>query len=89
MTYIDGFVLPVSEDRLEDYRKMAQSAGEVWIEHGALAFKECRLEDTAPAMPDDVPQDMIPMPFTSMARRKAGETVIFSFIVISIKNRTI
>lgn len=81
MTYVDGFVLPVPEGRLEDYRKMAQVAGEVWMEHGALAFKECRLEDAVPDMPDDAPKDMIPATFTQMAGLKEGETVMFSFII--------
>ncbi len=80
MTYVDGFVLPVPENRLEDYRKMAENAGKIWMEHGALAFKECCIEDGNPTAPEDMPE-MKMVPFSDLARLKDGETVIFSFIV--------
>ena len=38
--YVDGFVLPVPKVKMADYRRMAKKAGQVWIEHGALAFRE-------------------------------------------------
>src|SRR6185503_15736826 len=43
--YADGFVLPVPKDKVEDYRQIAQQAGEVWREHGALEYYECVAED--------------------------------------------
>ncbi len=42
MSYVDGFVLTVPQDKLEQYRAMAQQAGEVWREHGALQYVEGR-----------------------------------------------
>ena len=36
MSYVDGFVVPVPEKNLADYRKMARKAGKIWREHGAL-----------------------------------------------------
>lgn len=38
--YIDGFVFPVSRDRLDDYRRMAEAAAAIWKEHGALDYRE-------------------------------------------------
>ncbi|MDQ3511035.1 MAG: DUF1428 domain-containing protein, partial [Pseudomonadota bacterium] len=48
MSYVDGFVLPVPEANLAEYRKMARRAGKVWREHGALAYTECVAYDVQP-----------------------------------------
>ena len=41
--YIDGFVLPIPRDRLNEYKRRAQAAAEIWKEHGALHYWEiCR-----------------------------------------------
>jgi len=77
MVYVDGFLLPVSTDKVEAYRKMSEAAGKIWMEHGALAYKECVGEDLTPAMPEGVTM----VPFTQSAGTKDGETVIFSFII--------
>lgn len=81
MTYVDGFVLPVPEGKLEAYRGMAEKAGKIWIEHGALSYKECVLEDAEPEMPEDAPEKCKITPFRDLARAKDGETVIFAFII--------
>jgi uncharacterized protein YbaA (DUF1428 family) len=36
MSYVDGFVVPVPEQNLKQYRTIAQKAGKIWKEHGAL-----------------------------------------------------
>ena len=38
--YIDGFVLPIPRDRLDDYQRVADAVGEIWKEHGALDYRE-------------------------------------------------
>lgn len=38
--YIDGFVLPVARDRLEDYRRLVKAVAAIWKEHGALDYRE-------------------------------------------------
>ena len=43
--YIDGFVLPVRRDRLDEYKRIAESAAEIWKEHGALDYWECLGDD--------------------------------------------
>ncbi len=73
--YVDGFVLPVPNDRLEAYREMAAAAGELWIEHGALAYFEGVGEDLEPET-DGMPIRTFP----SLAEAEADESVVFAFI---------
>ncbi|MBB4633936.1 DUF1428 domain-containing protein [Sphingosinicella soli] len=71
MVYVDGFVLAVSQDRLDDYRKLAELAGKVWMEHGALSYVEC--------VADDVPYGELTS-FPRAVQAKEGEVVIFAWI---------
>ncbi len=43
--YVEGFVIPVSKKNVNAYRRMAQKAGKIWREHGALEFRECVGDD--------------------------------------------
>ncbi len=43
--YIDGYLLAVPKANLETYRKMAQQAQAVWLEYGALDYRECVADD--------------------------------------------
>jgi uncharacterized protein YbaA (DUF1428 family) len=72
MPYVDGYVLPVPKKNVEAYRRMAQKAGRVWRDHGALEFRECVGDDLNVKMG---------VPFTRMVKLKRGETVFFSWIV--------
>ena len=45
MTYVDGFLLPIPRKHLQKYRRLAQTAGKVWREHGALQYLECIGDD--------------------------------------------
>lgn len=72
MPYVDGFVLAVPKKKLKAYAKMAQFAGKIWKEHGALEFRECVGDDLAVKWG---------VPFTKTITVKPGETVIFSYIV--------
>ena len=45
MRYVDGYVLPVPKKNLQAYRRMAQKAGKIWREHGALEYRECVGDD--------------------------------------------
>ena len=71
-TYVDGFVIPVPTRKLADYRRLAQRMGKLWIEHGALAVHECAGDDVKPGKLTSFPQAV---------KLKAGETVVFSWIV--------
>jgi uncharacterized protein YbaA (DUF1428 family) len=69
--YVDGFVLVVPKKNLTAYRRMAQKAGKIWREHGALAYYEC--------VGDDL-KVKYGLPFPRLTRLKAGEVVVFSWI---------
>ncbi|HEV8178113.1 MAG TPA: DUF1428 domain-containing protein [Gemmatimonadales bacterium] len=43
--YVDGFVVPIKKDRIEEYRAMALTAGKVWMDSGALSYVETVAED--------------------------------------------
>ena len=43
--YIDGFLLPVPKAKLDDYKRVAERAAAIWIEHGALQYTECAADD--------------------------------------------
>ncbi len=72
MRYVDGFVLPVPKRRVGAYRRMAQKAGKIWREHGAVEFIECAADDVKPGKLTSFPQSV---------KLRAGETVMFSWIV--------
>lgn len=80
MTYVDGFVLPVREDALDQYTKLAELAGPVFIEHGALAYKECVLDDDECVL-DDEKADAGTRSFREAAGAGEGQTVVFAFIL--------
>jgi uncharacterized protein YbaA (DUF1428 family) len=70
--YVDGFLLPLPRKNVEEYRRMSARAGKVWRDHGALEYRECVGEDL---------KVKFGVPFTRPAKTKAGETVVFSWIV--------
>jgi len=72
MNYVDGFVLAVPKKKLKQYLAMAKKASVVWKEHGALEYYE--------AVGDDLKSKM-GVPFPKLAKAKAGETVVFAWIV--------
>ena len=70
--YVDGFLLVVPKRKIDAYREMSRKAGKVWKDYGALQFVE--------SVGDDLKVKM-GVPFPRLTRLKAGETVVFSWIV--------
>jgi uncharacterized protein YbaA (DUF1428 family) len=70
--YVDGFVVPVPLDKLDAYRRMAEQAGKVWMEHGALEYWECVGDDVKPGKVTSFPQSV---------QLKDDETVVFAWIL--------
>ncbi|HSW04207.1 DUF1428 domain-containing protein [Aquabacterium sp.] len=70
--YVDGFVVPVPQANLAAYKKMARKAGKIWMEHGALQYRECVADDVKPGKSTSFPQAV---------KLKDGEVVVFSYIV--------
>lgn len=79
--YVDGFVLVVPKNKVEEYKKMAEGGRDLWMKHGALGFYECRGSDLAPQEMGDKKGRS----FTEMAKAGAGDTVWFSFIMFKSK----
>lgn len=70
--YVDGFVIPVLTDRLDEYRQLAERANRIWKEHGALQCWECASEDVPPGKLTSFPRAVL---------LREDETVLFSWIV--------
>ena len=70
--YADGFVLPVPKRNVAAYRRLARKAGKIWLEHGALEYKECVANDVKPGKVTSFPQSV---------KLQRGEVVFFSWIV--------
>lgn len=71
MTYVDGFVLAVPKQKIAAYKALAETAGDVWKEHGALSYVEC--------IGDDVPYGTLTS-FPRAVQASEDEVVIFSWI---------
>src|SRR5882724_1242645 len=70
--YVDGFIVPVPKKKLAAYRSMARTAGKVWREHGALAYRECIADDVKVGKLTSFPRSV---------KLKPAETVVFSWIL--------
>ena len=69
--YIDGFVLPISRDRLDEYKRLVEAAAEIWKEHGALDYREY------------VGDDLIlegTRSFTDLVAATEGEAIVFGWV---------
>lgn len=69
--YVDGFVVPVPEGKLDAYQQLAEKAAKIFREYGALRDIE--------AVSDDVPHGKV-TDFYRAVKAEEGEKVFFSFI---------
>ncbi len=72
--YIDGFILPISRDRLDDYKHLVETVAEIWKEHGALDYREY------------VGDDLIlegTRSFTDLIATNGGEAIVFGWVEFS------
>ncbi len=76
MPYVDGFVVPLPKKNLPAYRALTRKVGKIWMEHGALAYYECLIDDIKPG---------VGLPFPKLAKLKPSETVCFSWIIYKSK----
>lgn len=74
--YIDGFVLPLPKDKLEQYTEVATKAATIWKEHGALEYVE--------AVGDDMNANEMTS-FPDMAGAAPEETVVMAYIVFELR----
>ena len=69
--YIDGFVLPILKSNVDGYTAMATSASKIWLEHGALQYRECVSDGL------EVP---FGLPMMAPPELLADEVVVFAWI---------
>ena len=72
MQYVDGFIVPVPKRKVQAYRRIAQKAGKIWREHGAIEYREWVAEDVKVGKLTSFPRSV---------KMKPSETVVFSWIV--------
>ena len=70
--YVDGFVIPIKKSNLAAYKKLAAAACEVWLDHGALEYRECVGEDM---------EAKCGLPFPKAVKSRPPETIVFAWIV--------
>ena len=75
MAYVDGFVIPVPEGRLDDYKDFARRCAKIWREHGAIACVEC--------VGDDVPYGELTSFPRGVQAKEDENLLVFSWIVYS------
>jgi uncharacterized protein YbaA (DUF1428 family) len=71
MSYIDGFVIPVPDDKKQAYRDLAAKAAPIFKEYGATRVVEC--------WGDDVPAGKV-TDFAGAVKAEPGESIVFSWI---------
>jgi uncharacterized protein YbaA (DUF1428 family) len=63
--------MPLPKSNVDKYREVASAAGGLWIEHGALDYKECLADDVSVGEVTSFPRSV---------KLKDDETVIFAWI---------
>ena len=69
--YADVYLLPILEENVAAYKKIASAAGKVFMKHGALKYREYVASDLKT-------EDVIP--FTRIIKLKPGETIIYAAV---------
>ncbi len=70
--YVDGFVFPISRDRLAEYKRVAEAVAEIYREHGATDYREF--------VGDDLNREGT-LPFPGLLNAADSETVVFGWVV--------
>ncbi|MBL8993055.1 MAG: DUF1428 domain-containing protein, partial [Spirochaetia bacterium] len=74
--YVDGYIIPIKKSKLKNYRTLAILGRKIWMEYGALDYYEC--------VGDDLDSKW-GLPYKELCKLKAGETVVFAFVVYKSK----
>lgn len=76
VNYIDGFILPVPQKHLEEYKGVAEKVAEIWKEYGALSYFEF--------VGDDLTLEGT-RSFIEVVDLKEDEVVVFGWVVFPSK----
>lgn len=70
--YVDVYLLPIPEENIPAYKKLATAAGKLFVKHGALRYREYVVSDL------DV--ECGTLPFTKPIKIKDGETIVYAAV---------
>ncbi len=70
--YVDVYLLPIPEENVAAYKKLASKAGKVFIKHGALRYREY--------VASDLNVEGGILPFTKSVKLKPGETIVYASV---------
>lgn len=70
--YIDGFLLPVANEGFEEYQRIAAEVSKLYLEHGAIEYKEF--------VGDDLEREGL-RSFPGVINSKEGEKIVFGWAV--------
>ena len=69
--YADVYLVPIPEENVPAYKKLATAAGKLFLKHGALKYREYVASDLNV-------QDVVPFP--KRIKLKPGETLIYAAV---------
>ena len=72
--YADVYLLPILEERVPAYKKMAAAAGKLFMKNGALKYREY--------IASDLNTEEI-VPFPKVVKLKPGETLVYASVEFS------
>ncbi|MBK9165096.1 MAG: DUF1428 domain-containing protein [Acidobacteria bacterium] len=70
--YCDVYLLPIAEKKLDEYKKLARSAGKIFVKHGALRYREYVVSD--------LNEEYGTFPFGKALKLKPGETIVYAAV---------
>ena len=69
--YADVYLIPIAEENVPAYKKLAGAAGKIFLKNGALKYREYVASDlTAEGV----------IPFDKLIKLKGGETIIYAAV---------
>lgn len=69
--YADVYLVPIPEENIPAYKKLAGAAGKVFIKHGALKYREY--------IASDLNTEGV-VPFPKVIKLKPGETIVYAAV---------
>ena len=72
--YADVYLLPIPEENIPAYKKLATAAGKIFIKHGALRYREYVASDLNV-------EEVVPFP--KRIKLKPGETLVYAAVEFS------
>jgi uncharacterized protein YbaA (DUF1428 family) len=69
--YADVYLLPIPEENIPAYKKLATAAGRLFVRHGALRYREYVASDLNV-------QEVVPFP--KRIKLKPGETLVYAAV---------